>query len=119
MAPLQDISELRFNALAAYCRTPQTLAAAEEVLWLQSESEAILVVVIRDRPDQDYGALIRARDARERYRRVDVHRWGPKEIPAGFFRLPGAENISAVIFNNSATISKFNRMGLLAWTFRE
>ena len=47
-------------------------------------------------------------------RRVEVHRWGSKEIPSGFFRFPGAENISAVVFNNSATISKFNRMGLLA-----
>ncbi|MBE2243354.1 MAG: hypothetical protein IAE86_11405 [Burkholderiaceae bacterium] len=77
MTPLQDISELRFNALAAYCRTPQALAAAEEVRWLQSGSEAILVVVIRDRPDQDYGALILARDARERYRCVDVTEFFP------------------------------------------
>lgn len=39
---------------------------------------------------------------------------GGKEIPSGFFFLPGAENISAVLFSNSGTISKFNRMGLLA-----
>lgn len=46
--------------------------------------------------------------------RVETHRWGTKEIPSGFFVLPGAENISAVIFNSSATISKFNRMGVIA-----
>lgn len=37
-----------------------------------------------------------------------------QEIPSGFFFLPGAENVSAVLFSNSGTISKFNRMGLLA-----
>lgn len=47
-------------------------------------------------------------------RRVEKHTWERKEIPSGFFFLPDAENISAVIFSNSGTISKFNRMGQLA-----
>jgi hypothetical protein len=46
--------------------------------------------------------------------RVTTHRWGTKEVPSGFFMLPGAENISAVIFNSSATLSKFNRIGHIA-----
>lgn len=49
-----------------------------------------------------------------RPRKISQHRWGEKEIPSGFFNLPGAENISAVLFSNSGTISKFNRMGVLA-----
>lgn len=47
-------------------------------------------------------------------RKIDVHQWGNKEIPSGFFDLPDAKYVSAVIFNSSATISKFNRMGKLA-----
>ncbi|MEE1657612.1 hypothetical protein VB618_15505 [Microvirga sp. CF3062] len=47
-------------------------------------------------------------------RQVEKHQWGTKEIPSGFFNQPGAENISAVVFNNSGTISKFLRMGMLA-----
>jgi hypothetical protein len=47
-------------------------------------------------------------------RKADKHRWGTKEIPSGFFDQPGAEHISAVVFNNSGTISKFLRMGMLA-----
>jgi hypothetical protein len=35
-------------------------------------------------------------------------------IESGFFYLPGAEMISAVIHNPIATLSKFNRMGRLA-----
>lgn len=41
---------------------------------------------------------------------IEVHR-GTKEIPSGFFAQPDAENISAVLFSNSGTIPKFNRMG--------
>jgi hypothetical protein len=46
--------------------------------------------------------------------RVTEHRWGNKIVPSGFFALNGAEHVSAVIFSNSGTISKFNRMGVLA-----
>lgn len=42
---------------------------------------------------------------------VSTHKHGDKEIPSGFFRQEGAENISAVLFCNSGTIAKFNRMG--------
>lgn len=42
---------------------------------------------------------------------IDIHRVGAKVIPSGFFAQPGAENISAVLFCNSGTIPKFNRMG--------
>lgn len=47
--------------------------------------------------------------------RIEEHVWGQtKRVQSGFFSLPGAENVSAVIANASATISKFNRMGVLA-----
>ena len=45
---------------------------------------------------------------------VDSHKWKDKTIPSGFFRQPDAENVSTVLFSNSATLSKFNRMGKLA-----
>jgi hypothetical protein len=40
-----------------------------------------------------------------------THKVGDKEIPSGFFKLEGAENISAVLFCNTGTTPKFNRMG--------
>jgi hypothetical protein len=49
-----------------------------------------------------------------RPRRVTSHTWESKVIPSGFFFLPGSENVSAVLFSNSGTISKFNRTGMLA-----
>jgi len=39
---------------------------------------------------------------------------GPEGIPAGLFRDPAMSHVSAVIFSNAATLSKFNRMGFLA-----
>lgn len=44
----------------------------------------------------------------------EVHEYDGKSVPSGFFLQPGAENISAVIFSASGTMSKFNRMGRLA-----
>ena len=43
--------------------------------------------------------------------RVGKHAFAGKTIPSNFFSLPGAGHISAVLFSNSGTVSKFNRMG--------
>lgn len=43
--------------------------------------------------------------------KIDTHSIGEKKIPSGFFFQEDAQNISAVLFSASGTISKFNRMG--------
>lgn len=45
---------------------------------------------------------------------IKEHQWEQKVVPSNFYSLPGAENISAVIFNSGGTINKFNRMGAAA-----
>lgn len=47
-------------------------------------------------------------------KRIEQHEWNGKVIPSNFFAQPEAENVSAVLFSNAATITKFNRMGKLA-----
>lgn len=47
-------------------------------------------------------------------KRIEEHRFDSKAIPSGFFRIPDAKHVSAVLTSASGTISKFNRMGLLA-----
>lgn len=42
---------------------------------------------------------------------IHEHRKGLKTIPSGFFKQPDGRNISAVLFTNSGTIAKFNRIG--------
>ena len=46
--------------------------------------------------------------------RIEEHVWGDKRIESGFFHLPNADMVSAVIQNPTATISKFNRIGRVA-----
>ena len=43
--------------------------------------------------------------------KVTSHTFAGKRIPSGFFHLPHSEHVSAVLFSNSGTISKFSRMG--------
>lgn len=43
--------------------------------------------------------------------KIEKHEVGDKVIPSGFFFQEDAENISAVLFSASGTISKFNRIG--------
>lgn len=46
--------------------------------------------------------------------KVDFHEYNGKKIPSGFFFTPDTENVSAVLFSASGTISKFLRMGKIA-----
>lgn len=69
---MEAISKVRFEALAGYCRSPETIFFAEEVQWLQARNEDVLVVVIRDRTDNDFSAILLARDLKLRYRWIDM-----------------------------------------------
>lgn len=42
------------------------------------------------------------------------HVFKGKTVETGFFDLPGAENISAILFSNAGTLAKFDRMGIAA-----
>lgn len=45
---------------------------------------------------------------------VENFTYNGKVVPAGFFDLPSAENVSAVLFSNAGTLAKFDRMGVAA-----
>jgi hypothetical protein len=49
-----------------------------------------------------------------RRRDLASHTFNGKTIESGFFSLPGAENVSAVLFSNAGTLAKFDRIGVLA-----
>ena len=53
-------------------------------------------------------------DGKRKIERISKHSFGPAREASGFFCLPGAENVSAVVVNPQGTITKFNRMGYLA-----
>lgn len=101
--------------------------------WEKEQIEGVpLVFAVADFSSP--GSMIHTRSALERYlygyfyeadhdahgqaigkpTRIVEHRWGDKVVPSGFFDIPDAEHVSAVISTTAGTISKFNRMGLLA-----
>ncbi|WP_258001060.1 hypothetical protein [Janthinobacterium sp. ROICE36] len=69
---MKPISKLRFEALASYCRKPETLLHADELEWHQAYDETILIVVVKDYNDGDYSALLLTKDLMERYRWVGI-----------------------------------------------
>ena len=69
---MNEIKQVRFEALAAYCRLPGAHVVGEEVRWFEAHSEAILVVVVRDFEDGEFSAMLLARDLKERYRWVEM-----------------------------------------------
>ena len=51
---MRPISNPRFNAFAAYCRSPQALAMGDEIAWFEAENSRIMATIIKDRIDGDY-----------------------------------------------------------------
>lgn len=61
-----------------------------------------------------YGVKASIVDGQPSLEKIEFHEWEGKKIESGFFNQKDAENISAVLFSNQATIPKFNRMGKIA-----
>jgi hypothetical protein len=55
-----------------------------------------------------------SRDDERRFERIEEHVWKKPREKSGFFSLPKAENISAIIVNSKGTLPKFNRVGYIA-----
>lgn len=61
-----------------------------------------------------YGFRASIVDGKPKITRIETHEWKGKSIPSAFFNQPDSEHVSAILFSNAATITKFNRMGKLA-----
>jgi len=65
---MQEISELRFNAIAGYARDPRAVLTGEEIGYYETEDGSILGLIIRDRTDDDFAGMAFGRDAKRRFR---------------------------------------------------
>lgn len=59
---IREISRARFDALASMSRSPAAAYVSEELAWYANEDETILGVMLRDVIDNDYVAIVMARD---------------------------------------------------------
>lgn len=73
-----------------------------------------MTVIDRIAVDYLYGWRHSYRNGRAKVTKIAGHRYKTMYEPSGFFDLPDAENVSAVIINPQGTLPKFNRMGYLA-----
>lgn len=77
----------------------------QSMLWTSTALINYLYGVRHDFYFDEHGQLVITAQ------KIEKHTVGAKEIPSGFFFQPEAENVSAVMFSASGTISKFNRLG--------
>lgn len=61
-----------------------------------------------------YGIRHSIENGVKRIEQIEEHRFGQASVKSGFFNLPEAENVSAVMLNPSGTLTKFNRLGHVA-----
>lgn len=93
---MRPIKSQRFNAFAAYCRTPLTLTMAEEVNFYEADNTNILATIIKDREDSDYSGIILARDEKKRYRWISCTKFFKSKTKA---RIALKDKIAEIIPN--------------------
>lgn len=109
-SPLFSKLQKKYWELEHVAGIPLVIAIADfhenqSMLWTSTALINYLYGVHHDHHYDESGKLVITPQ------KIDKHVVGEKEIPSGFFFQPGAENISAVMFSASGTVSKFNRMG--------
>jgi hypothetical protein len=67
---MNAISQLRFDSLAGYSRSPTMALVAQELAWYEEANEKVLGLIALDLPDQDYVSYVLGRDAKDRFRAV-------------------------------------------------
>jgi hypothetical protein len=72
---LEPLTELRFNALAGYARSPGTWIASNELEWYSENNEKVLGGIIQDTTDLDFSCVVMGRDRIGRFRAVYLSRF--------------------------------------------
>lgn len=79
---MKNLSKVRFDALAGYSRSPYIALSAKELEWYEEADEKLLGVVCLDVSDRDYVWTVLARDAKNRFRAVDLEHSIPTQAGA-------------------------------------
>lgn len=68
---MRSISRSRFDALAAYSRSPMAVFLMQELAWFEDADGKIIATIEVD-TDDEYAAMILAKDLNERFRWIDA-----------------------------------------------
>lgn len=69
---ISELSAQRFNALAAHSRSPAAAYVSKELGWYKNEDESVIGVLLLDTIDDDFAAVVMARDENGAYRAIDI-----------------------------------------------
>jgi hypothetical protein len=69
---VKALDRKRFNALAGLSRSPAAAYVSEELGWYSNEDETVIGVALHDIIDDDFAAVVLARDQGGRFRAFDV-----------------------------------------------
>src|SRR5881392_4223381 len=69
---MKPISKLRFDAFVGYTRLPTVALFIQELAWYEEGDAILFGFTALDRSDDDYSAMVLARDAKGRFRAVDL-----------------------------------------------
>ena len=103
----KGVAGLPFVIAVADFHKPASESELGSMIYTQSAIWTYLYGFITDWEMVDGKLIIKNRDLKS-------HTFRGKMIESGFFSLPDAENVSAVIFSNAGTLAKFDRIGVLA-----
>ena len=68
---ISEMTEQRFNALAAHSRSAAAAYISEELAWYKNEDESLIGVLLLDIVDDDFAAVVMGRDENGAYRAID------------------------------------------------
>ncbi len=102
-----DVAGLPFVIAVADFHKPATADGPGSMTYTQSAIWAYLYGFTTELQTIDGKPVVTTRN-------LVSHIFNGKTIESGFFSLPEADNVSAVLFSNAGTLAKFDRIGVLA-----
>jgi hypothetical protein len=110
---LARVLRRKLTKSAPYWKIPE-MAGLPFVIAVQDfHAPRAMQLITHAMTEYAFGVRHRIQHDKRVIERISEHVWGNVREKSGFFFLPGAENVSAIIINPQGTLNKFNRMGYL------
>lgn len=104
----------KLNRAQAYWDAPAARDLPFVIAVQDFHAAGSMTMVVPAATEYVFGVRHRQGAGRINVEPIVEHRFGAAVEPSGFFQLPNAENISAVVVNPQGTLLKFNRLGYVA-----
>jgi hypothetical protein len=104
----------KLNRAQAYWDAPATRDLPFVIAVQDFHAAGAMTMIVPAATEYVFGVRHSQEGGRIKVEPIAEHRFGAAFEPSGFFQLPNAEYISAVVVNPQGTLLKFNRLGYVA-----